>query len=54
MMLRAVEVLLANLLKQKFSNNAHQILDSLCEHVHMALTDLGRYTERHDTIPDAH
>ena len=40
MMLRSVEVLLANLLNQKFSGNAHQILDSLCEHVHMALTDL--------------
>ena len=40
MMLRSVEVLLANLLNQKFMNNAHQILDSLCEHVHMALTDL--------------
>lgn len=40
MMLRSVEVLLANLLNQKFTNNAHQILDSLCEHVHRALTDL--------------
>lgn len=40
MMLRSVEVLLANLLNQKFTNQAHQILDSLCEHVHMALTDL--------------
>lgn len=40
MMLRSVEVLLANLLNQKFTNNPHQILDSLCEHVHMALTDL--------------
>ena len=39
-MLRSVEVLLANLLNQKFTNQAHQILDSLCEHVHMALTDL--------------
>lgn len=40
MMLRSVEVLLANLLHQKFTHQAHQILDSLCEHVHMALTDL--------------
>lgn len=40
MMLRSVEVLLANLLNQKFANQSHQILDSLCEHVHMALTDL--------------
>lgn len=40
MMLRSVEVLLANLLNQKFTNNTHQILDSFCEHVHMALTDL--------------
>ena len=40
MMLRSIEVLLANLLSQKFTNNAHQVLDSLCEHVHMALMDL--------------
>ena len=40
MMLRSVEVLLANLLHQKFTHQAHQLLDSLCEHVHMALTDL--------------
>jgi len=39
MMLRGVEVLLANLLNQKF-DNSHDILDSLCEHVHMALNDL--------------
>ncbi len=38
-MLRGIEVLLANLLNQKF-NNSHTILDSLCEHVHMALTAL--------------
>ena len=37
--LRGIEALLANLLSQKF-NNSHQILDSLCEHVHMALDDL--------------
>lgn len=41
MMLRSIEVLLANLLNQKFTQNAHQILDSLCEHVHMALNDLA-------------
>lgn len=39
MWLRGVEALLANLLNQKF-NNSHDILDSLCDHVHMALTDL--------------
>lgn len=39
MLLRGVEALLANLLNQKF-DNSHQILDSLCEHVHMALDDL--------------
>ncbi len=39
MLLRGIEVLLANLLNQKF-NNAHQILDDLCAHVHMALDDL--------------
>lgn len=41
MFLRGIEVLLANLLNQKF-NNSHQILDSLCEHVHMALNDLQK------------
>lgn len=39
MWLRGVEALLANLLNQKF-NNSHDILDSLCDHVHMTLTDL--------------
>lgn len=38
-MLRGIEALLGNLLNQKF-NNAHDVLDSLCEHVHMALTAL--------------
>lgn len=41
MLLRATESLLANLLKDKFGNdNPHDILDSLCEHVHMGLDDL--------------
>ena len=40
MLLRGVEALLGNLLHQKFSN-AHDILDSLCEHVHSALDDLA-------------
>lgn len=40
MLLRGVEALLSNLLHQKFSFNAHGILDSLCEHVHMSLNDL--------------
>ena len=39
MLLRGIEALLANLLNQKF-NNAHQMLDDLCAHVHMALDDL--------------
>lgn len=39
MFLRSVEVLLANLLDQKF-DNSHDVLDSLCEHVHLALDDL--------------
>lgn len=39
MMLRGIEALLANLLNQKF-NNSHEVLDSLCEHVHMALSSL--------------
>jgi hypothetical protein len=40
MLLRSIEVLLGNLLHQKFKDNAHGILDSFCEHVHMALNDL--------------
>ncbi len=39
MLLRAVEALLTNLLDQKF-DDSHEILDSFCEHVHMALDDL--------------
>ena len=39
MFLRGIEALLANLLSQKF-NHSHDVLDSLCEHVHMALNDL--------------
>lgn len=39
MLLRAVEALLTNLLNQKF-DSSHAILDSFCEHVHMALSDL--------------
>jgi hypothetical protein len=41
MYLRGIEVLLANLLSQRFGENSHAILDSLCEHVHMSLKDLG-------------
>jgi len=40
MLLRSVEVLLSNLLNEKFKDDAHRLLDSFCEHVHMALTDL--------------
>lgn len=41
MLLRGVEALLANLLSQRFANSSpHDVLDSLCEHVHMALDDL--------------
>lgn len=39
MLLRGIEALLANLLNHKF-NNAHEILDDFCGHVHMALDDL--------------
>lgn len=38
-LLRGIEALLANLLNQKF-DNSHDILDSLCEHVHMTLDNL--------------
>lgn len=40
MLFRSIEVLLANLLNQKFRNNAHNMLDSFCDHVHMALRDV--------------
>jgi hypothetical protein len=44
MLLRGIEVLLGNVLDQKFGESfgedPHKILDSLCEHVHMALKDL--------------
>ena len=40
MLVRGVEALLANLLNDKF-DNPHDILDSFCEHVHMALNDLA-------------
>jgi hypothetical protein len=39
MWLRGIEAMLANLLSQKF-DNPHEVLDSLCRHVHMALVDL--------------
>ncbi len=42
--LRGIEAMLANLLNQKF-DNSHQILDNLCDHVHMALDDLQ--SQRH-------
>ncbi|MBM3610820.1 MAG: hypothetical protein FJX18_04785 [Alphaproteobacteria bacterium] len=38
--LRGIEALLANFLNQKF-NNSHDVLNALCEHVHMALKDLS-------------
>ena len=40
MLLRGVEALLANLLNDKFEN-PHTVLDTFCEHVHMALNDLA-------------
>lgn len=38
--LRGIEALLANFLNQSF-DNPQDILDSFCEHVHMALNDLN-------------
>ena len=38
--LRGIEALIANLLNQKF-DNAHDILDSMCDHVHLALNNLA-------------
>lgn len=45
MLLRGVEALLGNLLYHKFNSleDPHAILNSFCEHVHMAIDDL---TER--------
>lgn len=47
--LRGIETLLANLLDKKFNAplNPHDILDSLCEHVHMALDDLEKRNKLH-------
>jgi hypothetical protein len=44
MLVRGVEVLMANLLHQKFNSpkDPHATLDSFCEHVHMALDDLAK------------
>lgn len=39
--LRGIEALLSNVLNQRFTN-PHEILDALCEHVHMALNSLGK------------
>ena len=39
--LRGIEVLLGNVLNQRFTN-PHEILNALCEHVHMALDSLER------------
>ncbi len=40
MFLRALETVIPNLLNQKFTEyNQHKIVDSLCEHLHMALDD---------------
>lgn len=39
--LRGIEALLSNVLNQRFTN-PHEILDELCEHVHMSLDSLGR------------
>lgn len=41
MLLRGVEALLANLINEKFGNS-HGVLDSFCDHVHMALDDLDK------------
>lgn len=41
MMLHGLEALLVNLLRQNFTQNAHQVLDRLCERVHLELNDLS-------------
>lgn len=54
MLLRGVEALLGNLLDQKFSDCSHDVLDSLCEHVHMSLHDLQSQSNPKGTQPDLH
>lgn len=44
MVLRAIGVLLVNLLNKQFAQNAHQVLDRLCAHVHLVLDDLTKQT----------
>lgn len=45
MFLRALEAVIVNLLNQKFANlDKHKIIDSLCEHLHMALDDKGAWS----------
>jgi hypothetical protein len=48
MFLRGIEALLANLLNEKFNtpNDPHNILDSLCEHVHAGLNQLAEQRPR--------
>jgi hypothetical protein len=44
MLLRGVEALLANLLNDKF-DHPHSVLDTFCEHVHMALNNLATHVK---------
>lgn len=44
--LRGIETLITNLLCQRFTN-PHEVLDSLCDHVHTALSVLGKNLSVH-------
>jgi hypothetical protein len=46
MFLRALETVFANLLNQKFADlDQHKIVDSFCEHIHMALDDKSSWAQ---------
>ncbi len=47
MFLRALESVITNLLNQKFADyDQHKIIDSLCEHLHMALDDKASWDSK--------
>ena len=54
MFLRALETVMANLINQKFADcDRHAIIDSFCEHLHMALDAQGTPTNaRGDKVSD--
>lgn len=52
MFLRALGTVFANLLNQKFADlDQHKIVDSFCEHIHMALDDKSSWVEEPQSSP---